>query len=316
VDRLARFSWTVLAYTVGVILWGALVRATGSGAGCGSHWPLCDGEIVPRSPDAEMLIEYSHRVTSGIALLAVVALFVWTFRARPAGHPARRGASWSLFFMLTEAGVGAALVLFQLVADNESMARALFMAIHLLNTFILLAFMALTAWWLSGGAPIVLRGRGPEAFWLAAGALGLLLVGASGAIAALGDTLYPAGSLSEALAADLSPTSHLLIRLRVFHPAIAIVVGAALIGWALRTRYRTLPPTSHWATALALLIAVQLVAGFVNVLLLAPVWMQMLHLLIADAIWITFILLGAILLAERPAERMSLSTEIEPGLAG
>src|SRR5918999_5260767 len=145
--RLQRFAWFVLGYNVAVILWGAYVRATGSGAGCGSHWPLCNGEVLPRAPSVATLIEFSHRLTSGLALIAVVILLVWTRRATAPGHPARRGATWSLFFMLTEAAVGAGLVLFQLVADNASMARAMFMAVYLPNKFILLGCLGLPAWW-------------------------------------------------------------------------------------------------------------------------------------------------------------------------
>ena len=157
-SRLARFAWAVLAYNVAVIVWGAYVRATGSGAGCGAHWPLCNGEIIPRAGRVATLIEFSHRLTSGAALAAVVFLLIWTWRACRPGHPARSGAALSLFFMLTEAGVGAGLVLFQLVADNASFARAMFLAVHLVNTFTLLACLTATAWWLSGGAPLRLAG--------------------------------------------------------------------------------------------------------------------------------------------------------------
>ena len=137
-NRLARFAWIVVAWNLVVIGWGAYVRATGSGAGCGQHWPLCNGEIVPRAPAIATLIELTHRLTSGLALLALLALVIAVWRSRPAGHPARRAAGWSMLFMLTEAGVGAGLVLFELVADNASLARALFMAVHLANTFLLL----------------------------------------------------------------------------------------------------------------------------------------------------------------------------------
>ena len=151
---LSQFAWGVLAYNLAVILWGAYVRASGSGAGCGAHWPLCNGEVIPRAPSVATLIEYSHRLTSGLALLGVVALLVWTWRACAAGHPARRGAVLSLLFIITEAAVGAGLVLFELVADNATMARAMFMAAHLVNTFLLVAALTLTAWWLSGGGPL------------------------------------------------------------------------------------------------------------------------------------------------------------------
>src|SRR5436305_12800991 len=126
-DRFTRFARFVLAANVAVVLWGTVVRATGSGAGCGSHWPLCNGEMVPRAPRLATVIELSHRLTSGLALLLVVALAVAAFRGRPAGHPARKAAAAAVFFMLSEAAVGAGLVLFRLVADNQSMARAVFM---------------------------------------------------------------------------------------------------------------------------------------------------------------------------------------------
>jgi cytochrome c oxidase assembly protein subunit 15 len=287
----------VLAWNVAVILWGAYVRASGSGAGCGSHWPLCNGEVLPRSPSAQTLVEFSHRATSGVALVAVVALLVWAFRALERGHPARAGALWALVFMLTEAAVGAGLVLFRLVADNASMARAMFMAAHLVNTFVLVAWLTLTAHWASGGARTAVRGR--EAWLLGGGAVLMLLTGVSGAVAALGDTLYPSSSLAEGLRADLSATSHLIIRLRVMHPALAIATACATIALAVRAR-GSRPAARTMATAAAALVAVQIAVGLLNVVLLAPVWMQMVHLLVADAVWIAYVLMGAQVLEDRP----------------
>ena len=296
-SRLGRFAWAVLAYNVAVILWGAYVRATGSGAGCGSHWPLCNGVIVQRGATAATLIEYSHRITSGLALVGVIALLAWTWRATRRGHPARTGAVLSVLFMLSEAAVGAGLVLFQLVADDASAARAMFMAVHLLNTFVLLACIALTAWWLSGGARIALSRLPGTAVLVALGCLGILLTSSSGAVAALGDTLYPNGSLADAFRADLSPASHALIRLRVLHPLIAMLALAAVgIAWrriaGLRGR-----ATGLLLRAVVISGSVQVIAGLGNVALLAPVWLQMTHLLIADVLWISFVLLGASALA-------------------
>jgi heme A synthase len=303
--RVARYAWGVLGYNLTVIAWGAYVRATRSGAGCGSHWPLCNGEIVPGSPSVEMLVEFAHRATSGLALVAVVALLAWTWRACEPGHPARRGAAWSAFFMLTEAAVGAALVLFRLVADNQSMARALFMSAHLANTFLLLACLSLTAWWLSvnagteaGATP---REAGATRFPVGQasvlaflpGAAAILAAGISGAVTALGDTLFPSGSVAQALGADLSPTSHLLIRLRLFHPAIALTVAAALVIMGTRLGTASRGATRRLGFAVASTAAGQVLIGFANVLLLAPVWMQIVHLLVADVLWIGFVLLAA-----------------------
>ena len=295
--RIARFAWFVLGYNIAVILWGAYVRASGSGAGCGAHWPLCNGEVIPRSPSVETLIEYSHRLTSGLALIAVVWMLAWTRRAVPSGHPARRGAWLSLFFIVTEAAVGAGLVLFELVADNTSMARAMFMAVHLVNTFFLVGALTLTAWWLSGGADVSVRARpGRAAVW-AGLAAGLLLSGMSGAVAALGDTLYPAATHAEGLAQTLSPTSHLLLRLRALHPLIAVVAGVLLMFGAPRLADERDIEGLRFGRAVLVLAAVQMLGGILNVLLLAPVWMQMVHLLVADALWIAFVLLGARVLA-------------------
>jgi cytochrome c oxidase assembly protein subunit 15 len=289
-QRIARFAWWTLAANIGVILWGAYVRATGSGAGCGSHWPLCNGEIIPRAPSVETLIEYSHRITSGLALLLVVALLVLARRGFEKGHPARTAALASMVLMLTEAGIGAGLVLFELVADNASMARGLFMATHLGNTFLLLAALTLTAHWAGGAAhPTAGRGRALRGL-LAAALLGTILVGMSGAVAALGDTLFPAESLTEALRQDLSPTSHLLIQLRVYHPFIAVAVSLLLLHFLARLRSLDPPPeTRRHADRLNLLIYVQLAAGTLNIVLLAPIPMQILHLLLADFVWILLV---------------------------
>jgi heme A synthase len=293
-----RYAWAVLAYNVAVILWGAYVRATGSGAGCGAHWPLCNGEVLPRAPGVATMIEFSHRATSGLALIAVAVLVVATFRTCRRGHPARTGAVMSGVLILTEAAVGAGLVLFRLVADNASMARAMFVAVHLLNTYLLLGALTLTAWWLTVGLPFVRRGgRAP----LVTGCAALLVAGASGAVAALGDTLFPAQSLAESLRADLSFSSHLLIRLRVLHPVLAIAAAVTVAVCAARLGRRGGAPGARGARIVSSIAFGQIALGFVNVIMLAPVWLQIAHLLVADALWIGFVLLGAHALTSRDA---------------
>jgi cytochrome c oxidase assembly protein subunit 15 len=293
--RLARWAWAVLGWNLVVILWGAYVRATGSGAGCGAHWPLCDGQVVPRAPSIEQAIEYTHRVTSGLALLAVLAFLVAAFRSRPSGHPVRRTAVWALALILVEAGLGAGLVLFELVADDASTARAVSMAAHLVNTFLLLGALALNAR-AADDRPLRRLGapRGAAASWLACLAL-LALAGASGAVAALGDTLFPSGSLAEALAADLDPTSHLLVRVRVAHPSLAAVAAAAVL--LLASRWSLAAPAAAarpaWARATILLTLVQVGIGVANLALLAPIPLQLVHLLAADLLWIAVVSAGA-----------------------
>lgn len=292
--RYAKFAWGVLVWNVLVVLWGAFVRATGSGAGCGNHWPLCNGEVVPRSPQVETLVELTHRLTSGLALLGVLALLIGAFRAYGRGHPVRYGAVASAFFILTESLVGAALVIFGWVADDTSAERALVVSIHLVNTFMLLASLAVTAWWASDQRPVALRSRGWLVWGLRLGLLGMLLVSVAGAITALGDTLFPAPSLAEGLRQDVDPSQHFLIQLRVWHPLFSILVGVFLIYLArLLREQETTPTVDRLARLLIALIAVQLAAGFVNVLLLVPVWMQITHLLLADSVWLTLVLLSA-----------------------
>ncbi|MBU8895895.1 heme A synthase [Corallococcus sp. H22C18031201] len=292
--RFRIFSSLVLAYTLGVILWGAFVRATGSGAGCGAHWPVCNGEVVPRAPTLATVIEYTHRLTSGLATVLAVALCVWGLRAHAKGHPVRRAAVMSLVFMLTEGLVGAGLVLLEYVADNKSMGRAVWMGIHLINTFLLVGAQTLVVWWSAGRARATWRGQGWTGVLLAASVVGLLVLGVSGAVAALGDTLFPASSLAEGIRQDMSDTAHVLVRRRVLHPLLAVGMGALLV-LASRVVARMRPSAEVRRASMLLVIvyAAQLCAGMVNLVLLAPVWMQLVHLLLADLVWMGVVRLCA-----------------------
>jgi len=283
-SRLARYAWLVLAFNLLVILWGAYVRATGSGAGCGRHWPLCDGEVVPRAPSVEKSIEFTHRASSGLALVAVVVLAIAAFRSRPAGHPIRRAAVWALGLMLLEAALGAALVLFELVDRNASVARAVMVPIHLTNTLLLLAALAASA----RSAALPLAARADERARSRGGLVVLLLLvvaAASGAVAALGDTLFPSTTLGEAMRQDLDATSHFLLRLRVAHPLVATTAAVAVM--LLAQRARSSGSSSRWPTAASIFALSQLVVGSLNLALLAPLPLQLVHLLLADLLWIS-----------------------------
>lgn len=313
-NRFAKFAWSALAYVLAVIVWGAYVRASGAGAGCGSHWPLCNGEVIPPTPTIKTLIEYSHRLSSGLALFLVVAMLIWAFWAYGRKHPVRIGAALSTFFMLTEAAIGAGLVLFEYVAENKSIARALWMSGHLINTFLLVAAMSLTAWTATTSERFKVRSQGAINWLFAATIIGTLILGVSGAVTALGGTLFPVTSLAEGLKQDLSPTAHVLIRLRFFHPFIAVVVGAFLIltGWLARA-WRPGEWTKRLANALIALVMVQLSAGLVNLLLHAPIWLQLVHLLLSDLIWIALVLLAFVALAQ-PARETSIRA-VQPATA-
>lgn len=300
----AIYAWVILAYIIFVILWGAFVRATGSGAGCGSHWPLCNGVVVPREPATETIIELTHRITSAFSGVLVLGMLAWSFYAFPKRHRVRRGAALSTFFIITEGLLGAGLVLFELVADNASATRAFSMAAHLVNTFLLLAVMTLTAWWASGGGPVRVRGQGRTGWLIFGGFLLMMVLGASGAVTALGDTLFPARSLAEGFAQDFSPTANFLIRLRIWHPVIAVVTGVYLVvASSIITNERPTPQTQRFSTALRIIFVAQFAGGVINVLLLAPVWMQIVHLFLADLLWIAAILFAAAALTvEQPVE--------------
>ncbi len=293
VRNLKRFAWAVVGYNVLVVVWGAFVRATGSGAGCGRHWPTCQGVVVPRAPVLETIIEYTHRATSGLALVLVVVLVLWSRRALPRGHAARKAAVAGLVLMLVEAALGAALVLFGWVARDASPERGWVMAVHLTNTLLLLGALVLAASWASAPAGPPRVGRRPVTRALALGALALLVTGAAGAIAALGDTLYPAASLAGAIRQDLDASGSLLLRLRVLHPAIA-ALAVLTVSWAARQAQEVLPrQETRLPTAATATIWIQALAGVVNVSLLAPIWMQLVHLALADAAWIALAALAA-----------------------
>jgi heme A synthase len=294
----APYSWGVLGWNLIVILWGAYVRASGSGAGCGQHWPLCDGQVIPQARNVEMQIEFTHRLLSGGALLLIAIMLIWGFRITAREHPVRKGLVAAGILIFTEAMLGAGLVLFELVEENSSAARAVAVSLHLANTFLLVGSLALTAYWASGGSAIQLKGQGLKAWLLGCGLLGMLVIGMSGAVTALGDTLFPVGSLAEGLVADLDPNAHFLVRLRVYHPVIAVTIAVYSL-YLVRLLYDQNHGTARKFLAVLVLVGiVQLVIGLINLLLLVPIPTQLLHLLTADLVWVIYILTTAAILAK------------------
>lgn len=292
VSRLARYAWFTLAFNVVVILGGALVRATASGAGCGRSWPTCRGEVFPEL-DGAGVIEYTHRRAAGVAVLLVAVLAVLVWRRVEAGHPARLGALLSLIAIVVEAGIGAMIVLAEWVAGDDSAARAVSVPLHLVNTLFLLAALALTGFWLSGGRRLSPRDYPRLRAWVVAGGAALVLISASGAVTALADTLFP----KEGIGFDTSPGAHFLTRARVVHPILAIL--AAAVGWWASGRVEG--ERSAPARALPLLVGLMLVSGAANVALGVPTWMQLVHLLLADLLWIAYVLAAAHALQVRVA---------------
>ena len=294
-----------------VVLWGAGVRATGSGAGCGDQWPLCKGGWLPSAPRLQTVIEFTHRLTSGPALgLLVIGLVAFAFRAFPRRHVVRRFATLSLLFTASEAFIGAALVLLGHVGTNATPDRAYTLAVHLVNTMILLAVLALTAAFATSSAnanvePCLAQ---PVSRALSICALvAFLMISVTGVIAALGDTLFPARSLAEGVRQDLSASAHIFVRLRAWHPVAAALLGAFLVAFAIRsvTHKGSSPIVRRLGLGVAALTIMQACLGAINVVLLAPVWMQLAHLLVADLLWIALVLLSAWTIRfGRPASRV------------
>jgi heme a synthase len=288
--RFANFAWGVLAYNILVILWGAYVRVSFSGDGCGAHWPFCNGQVIPQNMGAPMAIEFTHRMMTSIDSVAVIAMSVWAFRTFPRRHVVRLYSVLSLVFLLIEALLGAGLVLLRYVARDQSAGRAWYLSAHLTNTMLLLAVLTVTAWAAYRNTD---RLQITNASRTTIGALPIVVfVSITGAIAALGDTLFPASSLSAGMQQDFSSTSSLLLRLRMFHPVVAGLGAAYLIWVAAMVLKRGEAGHAHTAAASVLgLTLFQLAVGVVNLSLLAPVWMQLIHLLMADAVWIAVLLL-------------------------
>jgi heme A synthase len=302
-SRFSKFAWLTLGFNVLVILWGAIVRLTGSGAGCGSHWPDCNGQLLPLQGSAKTLVEFTHRSTSGLALLLVVALVVWSFRAFAKGHPVRKSSSASLIFILISALVGAWIVKANLVEGDKSVARAVTLSLHFVNTMMLLASLTLTARLGAAERSGGLRGSGMVGVAIVVGALLAIAAGSSGAITALGDTLFPPTSSVDVIQSGLSGTAHFLQRLRILHPILALAAGFYLLflsallsdlrpDGAVRSRFK-------WVVGL---VVAQIALGIANVFLKAPMSLAILHLLVADLIWVAFVLAAASALAVKQAD--------------
>ena len=295
--NLVRYAWFVLVFNVVVVVFGGFVRATGSGAGCGRSWPTC----LPASgaaAEGERVIELMHRRSAGVALALVVLLAVLVWRRTAKGSPARTGAGLAVVAIVGEALIGAMIVLAEWVADDASIARAISVPLHLVNTLFLLAALTLTIFWLSGGSGLSFRANPGVSRAVVLGGVALVLITATGAVTALADTLFPKGP-----GADISAGEHFLTELRVLHPILAVVASG--IAWWVASRSER--GRGRAAIALPVLVGLMLVSGVVNVTLGVPVWMQLVHLALADALWVTYVFVSARALQTSAATASRLS---------
>jgi heme A synthase len=302
----AKYAWFVLAFNILVILWGVFLRASLSGDGCGEHWLTCGGEVIPSAPQLKTSIEFFHRITSSLAGISVIGLLIWAiirWRSQKSGETALmvRMSIASLTFIVIEGVLGGLLVLTGNTAANWTPTRPFWMAAHLVNTFTLIAILSLTAWFAGGGKPFNFNVPRKYLLLLAVAVAGIFMIGMSGSVAALSSMLFPSSTLSEGIAKDFSSTSHIILRLRVFHPILSISVGvflAFLAGW-FKSKAKENLSVARWSNILTILVLIQFASGAITLLLLAPIVMQIIHLFLADAVWIAFVLLSASFLADQ-----------------
>ncbi len=315
-NRFATYAWVTLLVTFVVILWGDVVQATGSGDGCGAHWPVCNGEVLPAFEGREQVIEYTHRATSGFVFLMSVLLLVWSRRAYPKNHLVRKGANFSLFFMFTESLVGAALVVFRLVGQDASVTRAIVAPVHLVNTLFLIGAITLTAWFASGGKPFRWKNQGVVSPLLIGGFASLIVIAVMGAITSLGDAIFPVQSTAEAFERSLTTGQHFLERLRIWHPFAAIGLGLYIVVAArMIASQRQNSTTQNLSLAIFVIYLLQLAVGFLNVALEAILPTQLVHLLLADSLWMLWVLLAASALADG-VPRQETSGRLATGASG
>lgn len=292
-NSLKKFNLFTLSYTLLVIIWGAYVRATGSGAGCGEHWPLCNGVVIPNTDAMKTFIEFTHRTTSGLNLVLVVIGFLWARKIAPKGSWIYKSALFSVIAIFMEAILGAGLVILKHVEMNQSIGRSISISLHLVNTLFLVSTLATLTWYsfhpekgLKAAAKWIYRDR---FFLICTGVF--ILLGISGAITALGDTLFPATSIAHGIEQDLAHDSHFLVKLRIFHPIIAVLWIMLVFVWS--KRFEKIE-TAGIRTLLILAITTQFILGVMNWILMAPNWMQLVHLLVADLVFIAFWISGHI----------------------
>ena len=283
VQTLYRASWAIVAYTIVIIAWGAWVRISGSGDGCGDHWPLCHGAAVPIGGSVKTWTEVAHRYSTAIFGIFILAQLVAIRRITPKENPARYWIWYTLFFTATEALIGRMLVKQGLVNESESLSRMYVMPLHLLNTSLLLFSSVMTAESVKFGARRPVQVSRTTKRWGFTISLLLALLLGTGAIAALGSHLLPASSLSTGLADDLSATSHPAVRLRLLHPVLGLLIPVGVVLFisissarASNPTLRTLYQRFGWA------VGIMVVIGVATLTLLAPTWLKLLHLTMAN----------------------------------
>jgi len=270
-----------LLLSIASILAGAFVRATGSGDGCGATWPTCKGRVIPALSDTSELIEFSHRSVSGVLLVVTLIIFAKT-RKFQKDSLVRTVTNYLTFFVIFEALIGAVIVIFEWVGLNSSLPRIIAVPIHLINTFGLLGSYAILYKILQDDLQDI-KNLFNKNFLLISSLF--LLSGATGSIAALADVLFPSTSFVEGFLSDFDRTSEVLTRLRILHPIISSTLSIVLYLYATGIRKKF----NISVKPLQILILFGVFLGVINVLSNIVLPLSILHLAIADFLWISYI---------------------------
>ena len=257
-------------YTLIVIFWGAWVRISHSGDGCGDHWPLCQAELIPDLTQKKTFIEYFHRLMTGAYGLIVIYIF---FKLKNHARELVKKLNVALLIlMITEALIGALLVKLSLVTVDDSYMRLVFMIAHQLNSFLL-----------TGVTYLLFKAINPEFdFKFSKKLLLFLAVSVSGAIAALSVTLFPTISLLQGIMDDFSHESHIFIKLRIVHPVLAVTIMSGFMIWLFMKNQ----------TRFAMEILFAMFIGVITLVTLSPVALKIAHLGLAHVLWARFLSLN------------------------
>jgi heme A synthase len=286
--------YTLLAGTAAVctyllIVLGAIVRITGSGMGCGDHWPLCNGHLFPPLDDIGTVIEWSHRLVAAFvsALVVALALYAWFLRRRSPSSAALRPdqlAYGALGLLIVQVLLGAITVKLEL--PPWSVILHLGTAMLLLATLLIAAQRArLTPGFRPGLATLL-------ALTFVTVLFGALTANLSAAPACAGFPLCN-GRLWPSAALGAPAVIHWVHRLLAYTLAIVVVVRA------LRTRERGM-------ILLLGLVALQVVIGAATVLMGLPGGLQAAHVAVGTAVWA-----GAVL-AARPTQPVVTASAAGP----
>ena len=279
--KLSSLATAGLTTSILSILAGAIVRATGSGDGCGASWPTCNGRVIPSLETSSEIIEFSHRSISGVLLIVTLLLFV---KSKDPDTPLlhKKLINYLTFFVLLEAAIGAVIVIYEWVGLNSSLPRIIAVPLHLVNTFALLGFYTLIFYLLRESENKLSNffdKRIKIAFVL------FFLTGATGSITALADVLFPSASFVEGFIEDFDSTSEVLTRLRILHPFVSTILSIFLFSESNRFKKEFAIDTS----TIKVLIIVGVILGVLNVVSNIILPLSILHLLLADLLWITYV---------------------------